>query len=199
VVVITEPHLHVEPSALEGKARDTLCLTWEERRWTRKRILTTAGREVGLALPTGSLLRPGDVVAVEADWYLEIEGRPEPILAITPRDKNEAIRVAFDVGNRHFPMAISGDDLLVPDDTAMEQLLTRLGVAWKRSAAVFAPLGGGQSHEHGTSALDDHGHSDPGGSGAAPPPGPPTARDLDPGRSGGAPPPARPTARSDAR
>lgn len=158
MVVITEPHLHVKPSALEGKERDTLCLTWEERRWTRKRISTTQGREVALALPTGSLLRPGDVLAVEADWYLAVEGKPEPVLAITPKDRDEAIRVAFDVGNRHFPVAISGDDLFVPDDTAMEQLLTRLGVAWKRTVAVFAPLGGGPSHERGTSAIDGHSH-----------------------------------------
>jgi len=158
VVVITEPHLHVEPRALEGKQRDTLCLTWEERRWTRKRIVTSGGRDVALALPTGSLLRPGDIVAVEGDWYLEIEGKPEPVLAVTPKDRREAIRIAFDVGNRHFPVAIVGDDLLVPDDTAMEQLLTRLGAAWKRCAAVFAPLGAGHQYEHGESALDGHSH-----------------------------------------
>ena len=174
MLLITESHLHVDAAALAGKRRDTLCLTWEERRWTRKRLTTTGGREVALALPTGSLLQPGVIVAVEADWYLEIEGRPEPVLAVTPRDRNEAIRIAFDVGNRHFPVAIAGDDLLVPDDTAMTQLLTRLGVAWKRSAAVFAPLGAGHSHEHGHSQLDGHSHPDLGGSGAAPPPGPPT-------------------------
>jgi urease accessory protein len=159
VVVITETSVRVAPSALEGKLRDTLCLTWEERRWTRKRIVTAAGREVGLALPTGSLLTPGDIVAVEADWYLEIEGRPEAVLAVTPRDRAEAIRIAFDVGNRHFPLAIAGDDLLVPDDTAMEQLLTRLGVVWQRRAAIFAPLGGGHVHEPGKSALDGHSHA----------------------------------------
>jgi urease accessory protein len=99
-------------------------------------------------------------VALEADWYLEIEGKPEPVLAVAPRDRDEAIRVAFDVGNRHFPVAISGDDLLVPDDTAMEQLLTRLGVTWTRRREVFAPLGGGHSHAHGRSALDGHTHGD---------------------------------------
>ena len=175
MLLITETHVHVDGATLAGKQRDTLCLTWEERRWTRKRATTTGGREVALALPTGSLLHPGDIVAVEADWYLEIEGRPEPVLAVTPRDRNEAIRIAFDVGNRHFPLAIAGDDLLVPDDTAMTQLLTRLGAAWKRSAAVFAPLGAGQSHEHGHSPLDGHTHPELGGSDAAPPPGPPTA------------------------
>ncbi len=82
MVVITEPHLHVEPSALAGKERDTLCLTWEERRWTRKRVVTTQGREVALALPTGSLLRPGDLVVVEADWYLELIRSQAPVEAI---------------------------------------------------------------------------------------------------------------------
>jgi urease accessory protein len=161
MVVITEPAIRVARAALEGRQRDTLCLTWEERRWTRKRVVTTAGREVGLALPTGSLLNPGDIVAVEVDWYLEIEGRPEPVLAVTPRSREEAIRIAFDVGNRHFPLAMEGNDLLVPDDTAMEQLLTRLGVFWQRRAAVFAPLGGAYAQKHGKSYLDGHSHAHP--------------------------------------
>jgi urease accessory protein len=160
MVVITDTALPVASAALVGKERDTLCLTWEERRWTRRRVVTTAGREVGLALPTGSLLKPGDIVVVESDWYLEIEGKPEPVLAVTPRSTDEAIRVAFDVGNRHFPLARDGDDLLVPDDTAMEQLLSRLGVAWKRRAAIFAPLGG-KAWEHGRSALEGHSHVHP--------------------------------------
>jgi len=141
MLVITELPLSVEPAALAGLERDALSLTWEERRWTRKRVRSTAGREVALALPTGSLLRPGDVIAREASWYLVVEGRPEPVLAVFPRDREEAIRIAFDVGNRHFSLALEGESILVPDDTAMEQLLTRMGVAWKRREAVYDPLG----------------------------------------------------------
>jgi urease accessory protein len=141
MLVITESPLPLEPAALAGLERDTLPLTWEERRWTRKRVRSTAGREVALALPTGSLLRPGDVIAREASWYLVVEGRPEPVLAVFPRDFQEAIRIAFSVGNRHFSLALEGESILVPDDTAMEQLLTRLGVAWKRQEAVYDPLG----------------------------------------------------------
>jgi urease accessory protein len=159
VIVITESHLHVAPGALAGRERDTLRLSWEERRWTRKRVLTTGGREVALALPTGSVLRPGDVIAVEGDWYLVVEGRPEPVLAVAPRDRAEAIRVAFDVGNRHFSLALEGDLILVPDDTAMEQLVTRLGVPWERREAVYDPIGGGHRHEPGVSPLDGHDHA----------------------------------------
>src|SRR5436190_689635 len=124
MVVITVPKIDVTQESLRGKERDTLVLTWEERRWTRKRVTTSGGRDIALALPTGTLLRPGDVVAVDTGWYLAIEGRPEPVLAVWPRDCGEAIRIAFDVGNRHFPLAIDGECLLVPDDTAMEHLLT---------------------------------------------------------------------------
>ena len=159
MLVITEPHLHVGAGALAGKERDTLHLSWEERRWTRKRARTTRGREVALALPTGSVLRPGDVLAVEADWYLAVEGRPEPVLAVLPRERDEAIRIAFDVGNRHFPLALHSQDLLVPDDTAMEQLLVRIGARWERRQAVFDPLGGGgHRHEAGKSPVDGHAH-----------------------------------------
>lgn len=158
MVVITESHLHVDPAALEGKERDTLWLTWDERRWTRKRVRTTGGREVALALPTGSVLRAGDVIAVEPHWYLQVQARPEPVLVVFPRDRSEAIRVAFDVGNRHFSLALDGDALLVPDDTAMTELLGRLGVSWERRQAVFDPIGGGHRHEPGTSPLDGHAH-----------------------------------------
>ena len=141
MLVITNLPARVEPAALHGLERDTLSLTWEERRWTRRRVRSTAGREMALALPTGSVLRPGDVLAREAGWYLAVEGRPEPVLAVVPRDREEAIRIAFDVGNRHFSLALDGECILVPDDTAMEQLLTRMGVAWNRRNAVYDPLG----------------------------------------------------------
>jgi len=157
MVAITEAHVSVSPEALRGKQRDTLRLTWEERRWTRKRMTTTGGREVALALPTGSMLQAGAIVAVEPHWYLAVEARPEPVLAVLPRDRTQAVRIAFDVGNRHFPLALDGDVLLVPDDTAMEQLLTRLGVGWERRQAVFDPIGGGARHEHEAGVLDGRG------------------------------------------
>jgi len=140
MVVITAPRLAVDATALVGRARDTLRLGWEERRWTRRRVTTTAGREVALALPTGSVLEHGAILALDADWYLEVEARPEALLAMFPSSHEEALRIAFDVGNRHFTLATEGDALLVPDDLAMEQLASRLAVRWERRLARFTPL-----------------------------------------------------------
>jgi urease accessory protein len=141
--LITEAPVPVDAAAVAGKTRDTLRLTWEERRWTRKRAVTTAGREVALALPTGTVLEPGDVLAVEEGWYLAVEARPEPVLVLFPESYEAAVRIAFDVGNRHFSMGADGDTLVVPDDTAMEDLVRRLGVRWERREAVYSPLHGG--------------------------------------------------------
>jgi urease accessory protein UreE len=52
------------------------------------------------------------------------------------------MRIAFDVGNRHFTLGVEDDALLVPDDLAMEQLVRRLGVRWERCQAHYSPLGG---------------------------------------------------------
>jgi urease accessory protein UreE len=132
---------------LAERERDTIVMTFEERRWLRRRTQTTKGRAIALALPTGCRLEPGAILAVEADWYLEVEAAKESVLAVFPQDRQAAIRVAFEIGNHHFPLAVDGDDLLVPDDTAMTQLLTRLGVQWERREAVFDPIGRGHSHD----------------------------------------------------
>jgi urease accessory protein len=145
-VIITHPHVHVRDADLSRLDRDALVLTAEERRWGRRRVTTEKGRELALALPTGSALVPGEILHVARDWYVVIEAASEPVLAVTPRSHEEGLRVAFEVGNRHFTLAIDGERLLVPDDPAMEQLLERLEVPWRREQAIFLPLG--VAHRH---------------------------------------------------
>jgi urease accessory protein UreE len=146
VPVITEPHVHVAPGALEALEADALLLTAEERRWGRRRVRTRAGRELQLALPTGSRLAPGDILFVGPDFYVRLEAMPEPVLAVRPASFEDAIRIAFEVGNRHFTLALDGDRLLVPADPAMEQVLTRLGLAFEKCDAPFEPVG--IAHRH---------------------------------------------------
>jgi len=140
--------VHVSADALAKLEKDRLVLTAEERRWGRRRVVTEKGRELLLALPTGSSLIAGHVLYVGRDYYVAIEAAVENVLAVVPRSRDEMVRVAFEVGNRHFTVAIDGDRLLVPDDIAMEQLLDRLNVSWTRDRAVFAPIGAGHRHDH---------------------------------------------------
>jgi urease accessory protein len=142
-VVVTALAGPADPGERE---RDVLALGAEDRRWVRRRVVTRGGRELALALPTGTTLSPGDVLHVAETWYVVVEARPEPVLAVTPRSPAEALRVAFEVGNRHSALAVDGERLLVPDDLAMARLLDRLGVTWQRELSPFCPIGAGHRH-----------------------------------------------------
>lgn len=147
MLVIEQIPSVAEPAMLAGKQRDTIVMTHEERRWSRQRLKTTADRQIALALSTGTTLEPGTVIALGADWYVEVEAAPEAVLAMRPPDPNTAVRIAFEVGNHHFPLAIEGDELLVPDDSAMEHLLNRLGICWERRRTAFHPVARGHRHD----------------------------------------------------
>jgi len=147
VVVVTELPRDVGELALAGRERDALVLTADERRWGRRRVTTAAGRMLALALPTGSVLRPGAVLHVAADWFVVVECAAEPCLAVTPVSRAEALRIAFEVGNRHFNLALDGERLLVPDDPGMDILLTRMNVRFERVRAPFVPIGRAQRHD----------------------------------------------------
>lgn len=133
---------------LRAKEEDKLVLAWEERRWVRGRFTTERGRKIGIALPTGTMIAPGAILYVGDDWYLKLEAPLEPVLEIVPSDYAEAVKIAFEVGNRHFPLALDGNKILVPDDKAMIRLMERLGVPFRRRQAVFDPVGSTQLHQH---------------------------------------------------
>ena len=146
-IVITRSAVDVDAASLARREPDALVLTAEERRWGRRRVRTRAGRELHLALPTGSRLNPGDILHVEPDWYLQVEAARERLLAVRVSSFAEGARIAFEVGNRHFTLAVDGDRLLVPDDPAMIQLFERLGVPFERTVAIFEPIGIGHRHD----------------------------------------------------
>jgi len=137
------------PADLRTKEDDKIVLTWEQRRWVRGRFTTAKGRKIGLALPTGTTLSPDTILWVEPDWYLRVEAATESVLEILPSNCEEAIKIAFEVGNRHYPLAMQGNKLLVPDDKAMVRLIDRLGAQWEKRQAVFNPIATMQGHQHG--------------------------------------------------
>jgi urease accessory protein len=149
-LIIDRLHTSGNPDDLRAKDEDKLVLTWEQRRWLRGRFTTAQGRKIGIALPTGTTLAHGAILHVAADWYLKIEAAIEPVLEIFPSDYNEAMKIAFEVGNRHFPLALAESKILVPDDKVMVRLMERLGAPWERRQAIFDPIGNTQLHQHGT-------------------------------------------------
>jgi urease accessory protein len=82
-----------------------------------------------------------------------IEQKPEPVLELSAvncglRSTSDFARLGWLIGNLHFPLALDGDSVLVPDDPALRQLFEREHIAFAPCERVFKPLSGGHSHGH---------------------------------------------------
>src|ERR1700692_2583261 len=101
----------VSVNDLQGKEEDKLVLAWEQRRWMPGRFTTAKERKIGIALPPGPTPAPDSILYVGPEWYLRIEAATEPVLEVLPSGYKEAIKIAFEVGNRHFPFAMQESNI----------------------------------------------------------------------------------------
>jgi urease accessory protein len=123
---------------------DTVSLTWEERQKSRQKLRTAQGREIALALPTGTRLNAGDLLPAAGGW-IEVRLASEEVLLIRPRSLREAAFVAYQIGNRHLPLDIAEDGLKTPYQPVIESYFGRQNIATERAqlpfTAVSATLG----------------------------------------------------------
>jgi len=120
-----------------GSAADPVVLTWEERAKTRQRVTTQNGREVAIKLPTGTRLPPGTPLFLGEGFHVEVIAADEDVWMIHALDAGTLVRVAYEIGNRHFPIEIGDGWVAVRYDHTLAELWERLGVAAERVTRPF--------------------------------------------------------------
>lgn len=131
------------------RKQDVVHLDWEARQKCRQRLKTEAGREIGLALPTGTRLSPGDVLYRDADIEIVVEGKSEKVFILRPEKRETFGLACYQVGNLHRPIGFDDGAILVPYEPTLEKQLTRLGFAYTVEERVFTGvLQQPQSHAH---------------------------------------------------
>jgi urease accessory protein len=124
---------------------DRVSLTWDERQKSRQKLQTAEGREVALALPTGTRLNAGDLLPVEEGW-IEVGLAPEEVLLIRPRTLQEAAFVAYQVGNRHLSLEITDDGLKTLYEPVLASYLCRQGIPVEQTHLPFTPVSAMSGH-----------------------------------------------------
>ena len=124
----------VEVPSLE---RDVVKLDWEARQKCRQRLRTEAGRELGLALPTGTVISPGDILYRDAEVEIVVEGLPEKVLVLRPDKIENHGLVCYQIGNLHRPIEFDDGAILVPYEPVLENQLSRLGLHFTIEERVF--------------------------------------------------------------
>ncbi|MDA1192760.1 MAG: urease accessory protein UreE [Candidatus Poribacteria bacterium] len=138
----------VEPSSDESMERDVVRLTWEERQKSRQRLRTVGGVEIGLALPTGTVLTPGDRLYQTKFVEIVVEGARESVFVLRPQSLEDGVRMAHQIGNLHRTLGMEGDAILVPHEPTMERQFERLGFEYVVENRVFTPISRAAAHVH---------------------------------------------------
>ena len=123
-----------------------------KRRW---RGVAKDGREFGFDLET-PLAAGAAFFADEACHYIIVQ-KPEPVLEITLHDPTQAARIAWTLGNLHFPIEVRTELVLVVDDPAVRVQLERDRVAFTKTSRVFSPIKAAGHHHH-EPGEHHHGH-----------------------------------------
>jgi urease accessory protein len=163
----------------DAEPLDTLTLPLELRIRGRLRATTDGGREVGLFLDRGPVLRDGDRLASREGEVIRIRAADEPVVTAHIAAGRPMAALCYHLGNRHVQLAIGMQTpdadaegkgeaasatgwVRFPPDHVLEELAERLGATLIHHEAPFDPepgayaqAGQGHAHSHG----HGHGHS----------------------------------------
>ena len=134
-------------------ASDTVVLDFDLRHRRRIVMKGEKGVEFLLDLAGARTLKDGDGIVLADGRIVEVRAADEPLAEITATDPTQLVRLAWHLGNRHLPVALSNNRLLIRRDHVVEHMLEGLGAKVRHVAAPFNPEAGAYASEHG-----HHGH-----------------------------------------
>lgn len=138
-------------------AQATLTLPLEQRVKARLRVTLDDGREAGLFLDRGPILRDGDCIASEEGLVVEVRAAPEPVSVVRCDDPLRMARACYHLGNRHTPLQILPGEVRYLHDHVLDRMVAGLGLRADFAELPFEPEPGAYG-EHGTGHAHGHAH-----------------------------------------
>jgi len=135
---------------IDDKYIEKVFLEWFE---VDKRILrktTDRGNEIGIALSgAADRLRQGDILYSEPQRIIAVDLLPAEAIIVKPRNMLEMAQVCYQLGNRHAPVFLEGDYVLVPFDQTIVEMFNKMCISVRierrRLEHVIQPAAG---HHH---------------------------------------------------
>ncbi len=139
------------------KRAATVELDWDVRQKSRFDATDSQGRQLGVFLPRGTLVRGGDVLVAEDGSLIRAIAAPQPVLVITTCAEHgsafDLTRAAYHLGNRHVPIELRPDHLKIEPDHVLADMLRAMHLTVREATEAFEPEGGAYSvggHVHAT-------------------------------------------------
>jgi urease accessory protein len=142
----------------EISAVESVELTFDQREKSRLRTVTASGEEIGIQLRVGTVLSHGDKLALDDGRIVEVIAANESLLEVRARSAAQLARIAYHVGNRHVPLQVTDDHLLMLPDHVLKAMVEGLGGTATPVTRGFQPESGAYGHSHVHHTHDDEGH-----------------------------------------
>ena len=150
------------------KRATSITLDWDVRQKSRFECTDSAGRQVGVFLQRGQVVRGGDVLVGEDGSLLKVQAAPQAVLRITHCTAHgtpfDLTRAAYHLGNRHVPIELQPDHLKIEPDHVLADMLRAMHLivhevqdSFEPENGAYGEHGGGHVHGHGESHA--HGHA----------------------------------------
>ena len=145
-----------------GKLTASLTLPIDVRVKSRIKVTLNDGREAGLLLSRGLLLRGGDVLSNEdGSEFVQIIAADEGVSVVHCDDPFTLAKACYHLGNRHVPLQIMPGELRYHHDHVLDDMLRQFGLEVTFAHLPFEPEAGAyasESHGHSHGHSHDHGH-----------------------------------------
>jgi urease accessory protein len=137
-------------------------LDWDVRQKSRIEATDSLGRALNVFLPRGTVLRGGDVLVGEDGSLVRVKAAPQPVLVVTHCTDHgtpfDLLRAAYHLGNRHVPLELQPDRLLLEPDHVLADMLRMQHLIVTEASSAFEPEGGAYGAGGGAHAGHAHGH-----------------------------------------
>src|SRR5690606_36418367 len=149
-----------------AEADDSLTLRYDDRIKGRLRVTLDSGREAGLFLDRGPVLRHGDGLLSTDGSRIRVLAAEEPVVTARVEAGLPLARLCYHLGNRHVTLGIGEDEqgswVRIAPDHVLEDLAERLGASLQHHQAPFDPEPGAYTmagHSHGHPHDHSHNHA----------------------------------------
>lgn len=151
------PHTQLAPDAISSR----VSLPIDVRVRSRAKVQLDDGRQAGLFLPRGQLIRGGDILKSEEGLYVEVLAAAETVSTATTNDSLLLLKAAYHLGNRHVPLQVAEGFVRYRHDHILDDMLQQMGLIVVVSDEAFEPEAGAyqqQGHTHSSSHSHSHDH-----------------------------------------
>ena len=120
----------------------TLSLPIDQRIKSRLKVTLDDGRDAGLFLPRGQVLRGGDLLESTEGLIIKVMAAKETVSTVHAVDAHSLARVCYHLGNRHVPLQITASWARYQHDHVLDEMVSGLGLDVTVEQAPFEPEAG---------------------------------------------------------